>query len=81
MSCDKACAAHEVERFGKVLFRLAGKADDDVAGELHAGYRRTQVVEHLHGAVGVVFAAHCRKRARAAALERYVKMRRNGGKA
>ena len=80
MSRKKAGVFHKVKSLGKIRFGLSRKTDDNVACELHTGNCRAQVVKHTHGALGVVFASHCGKRARASALKRNMKMRRKRGK-
>ena len=48
----------EVERCGKVLLRLAGEADNDVAGEGHTGNFFLGVADQIHVLRDVVVAVH-----------------------
>ena len=50
--------ADKVERRGKIFFRLAGEADNNVAGEGHAGDLFFRIIDEVHVLRDVVVAVH-----------------------
>ena len=65
-------AAHQVQRGGKILLGLAGEADDDVAGEGHAGDLLAGVVHQFQVLRRRVMAVHLLQQPVAAGLHRQV---------
>ena len=71
----KADGADEIERFLRLLFRLAGKAGEYVRGDGAAGQVFAQAFDRAHVFLRRVAAAHAGKHARRAALHGEVKLR------
>ena len=75
MNLRKGSAGEKIERLQKILFRLAGKADDQVGGDGAAGEIPAQNVARKQETGSVIPPAHGTQRSVAAALQRKVKMR------
>ena len=75
MDAGKADGADKIERFLRLLFRLAGKAGEHVRGDGAAGQVFAQAFDRAHVLLWRVAAAHARKHARRAALHGEVELR------
>ena len=66
--------ADKVERRGKIFFRLAGEADNNVAGEGHAGDLFFRIIDEVHVLRDVVVAVHLLQEAVRPGLHRQMDM-------
>ena len=65
---------HQFQRLDKILFRLTGEADDDVAGEGDAGHGLAGVLDELQILLDGVMAVHLLQQPVGAALHRQMQV-------